>query len=84
MTDGLARGLEHGFRYRCEGCGNLTRFDVVVSTRARRYYHFDLGGLDQVDEEEILSRTVESVTCRWCARADAIAVEAAPAQAADG
>lgn len=83
MTDALARGLERGYRYRCDGCGNLTRFDVVAVTRARRYHHFDLGGDDWVDEEEVLSRTIESVTCRWCGRDDAITVEAAPAQAGD-
>ena len=27
-------------RYRCSGCGNLTRFDVVVTRRTRAFHHF--------------------------------------------
>lgn len=77
----LADGLEPGHRFRCDGCGNVTRFDVVATTRSRAYHHFDLGGDGSVDEEEILERRIESVTCRWCGRDDAIAVEAAPAGA---
>jgi hypothetical protein len=75
----LARGLAPGSRFRCEQCGNVTRFDVVTTERTRRYLHFDLGGDRATDEEEVLARTVESVTCRWCGRADAVRVEPAPA-----
>ena len=53
-------------RYRCTLCGNLTRFDVVESKRSRSFYHYTLGGLLSVDEEEVLERTVEEVRCRWC------------------
>ena len=31
-------------RYRCTGCGNLTRFDVVASQRTRALHHFSVGG----------------------------------------
>jgi ribosomal protein S27E len=75
----LARGLEPGFRFRCAGCGNVTRFDVVARQRTRRFHHFDLGGVGRVEEEEILEHHVESVTCRWCGRDDATQVEPAPA-----
>lgn len=78
MTDDLSRGLEPGHRFRCEGCGNVTRFDVLATARTRRYHHFDLGGEGYVEEEELLSHTLESVTCRWCGRDDVIRVEAAP------
>jgi hypothetical protein len=78
VSDDLALGLEAGQRFRCDGCGNVTRFDVVATARTRRYHHFDLGGERRVEEEEILQRTVESVTCRWCGRDDAVRVEAAP------
>lgn len=61
-------------RYVCTACGNRTRFDVVEAVRRRRFQHYTLGGAMSVDEEEILERTVESVTCRWCDRADAIQV----------
>ena len=75
----LAAGLESGWRFRCDGCGNVTRFDVVQTARTRRYHHFDLGGAVTIEDEELLERTIESVTCRWCGRADAISVERAPA-----
>jgi hypothetical protein len=74
----LADGLEPGARFRCDGCGNVTRFDVVATDRTRRYHHFDLGGERRIEEEEVLKRVVESVTCRWCGRDDAVRVERAP------
>ena len=80
----LALGLGPDHRFRCEGCGNLTRFDVVESLTRRRYHHFDLGGDDAVEEEEVLSHEVRSVTCRWCGRDDAVTVEAAPVSTAEG
>jgi hypothetical protein len=52
--------------YRCEACGNKTRFDVFESKRTRQFVHFTLGGESAVEEEEILERTVERVVCRWC------------------
>ncbi len=53
-------------RYRCTLCGNLTRFDVIERKRSRSFYHYTLGGLLSVEEEEILERDVEEVRCRWC------------------
>ena len=53
-------------RYRCTLCGNLTRFDVVESKRSRSFYHYTLGGMLTVEEEEVIERTVETVSCRWC------------------
>lgn len=79
MDQDLALGLEPGHRFRCTACANVTRFDVVALTRVRQYRHFDLGGAASVEEEDVLARTVESVTCRWCGRADAVRVESAPA-----
>jgi len=78
VTVDLGGGLEPGRRFRCDGCGNVTRFDVVESAVTRRFHHFDLGGARRVDEEEVLSRRVDSVSCRWCGRADAITVEPVP------
>jgi hypothetical protein len=75
----LARALEPGARLRCEQCGNVTRFDVVARERTRRFFHYDLGGDAKVDEHELLERVVESVTCRWCGRDDAVRAEPAPA-----
>lgn len=59
-------------RYRCAGCGNLTRFDVVSTRRARRFIHQTLGGEPQVEEEEVLTETIEDVVCRWCGSSDQI------------
>jgi hypothetical protein len=81
-ADELRRGLAPGARFRCDGCGNVTRFDVVATTRTRRYHHFDLGGVGRVEEEEILAETVESATCHWCGRSDGVRVEPAPGSAA--
>jgi hypothetical protein len=82
--DDLLRGLEPGGRFRCAACGNLTRFDVVERARTRRFHHFDLGGTAVVESEEHLERVIESVTCRWCGRDDAIEVEEAPVANTDG
>ena len=44
-------------------------------TRTRRtteFWHFDLAGEHRVEETEVGAEVVESVTCRWCGRADAI------------
>jgi transposase len=65
-------------QYRCAHCGNKTRFDVVESIRRRRFHHYSLGGELAIDEEEVLDRTVESVTCRWCDRSDGIEVVEPP------
>jgi hypothetical protein len=78
----LARGLEPSWRFRCEACGNVTRFDVVASARTRRFHHFDLGGASTIEEEEVLSERIESVSCRWCGRDDAVQVEPAPSASA--
>jgi hypothetical protein len=59
-------------RYRCAGCGNLTRFDVTRTQRTTEFWHFDLAGDHRVEEAEVHADTVESVTCRWCGRSDAI------------
>ncbi len=59
-------------RWRCGGCGNLTRFDVRRTRTTTEFWHFDLAGSHQVEETDVLDETVESVTCRWCGRSDAI------------
>jgi DNA-directed RNA polymerase subunit RPC12/RpoP len=61
--------------YRCDACGNKTRFDVFESKRVRAFHHFTLGGEVTVEEEEVLERSVERVVCRWCGSADAVVEE---------
>ncbi len=58
--------------YRCDACGNRTRFDVYETKSVRAFQHFTLAGGMSVEEEEIMSRTVERVVCRWCGGSDAI------------
>jgi hypothetical protein len=64
-------------RYRCTACGNLTRFDVVSTRRTRAFHHYTVGGDLEIEEEEVLELTVESVSCRWC-RASGEAIEELP------
>jgi hypothetical protein len=65
-------------RLRCAHCGNLTRFDIVRSSRVREFWHLDMAGESSVDETEILSESIESITCRWCGSADRIEIVARP------
>ncbi len=59
-------------RWRCGGCGNLTRFDVTRTRRTTEFWHFDLAGAHQVEDAETQTERIEAVTCRWCGRSDAI------------
>lgn len=53
-------------RYRCESCGNVTRFDVVETVVSKSFYHYSLSGDLNIEERTILSREVSEVICRWC------------------
>lgn len=53
-------------RYRCTSCGNLTRFTVTSTRRTSAFHHFTVGGELTIEDEEVLSETIESVECRWC------------------
>jgi len=72
MADALA--TDDGTRYRCGGCGNLTRFDVELKRHARQFWHYSVAGEVGIEEEEVISESIERVTCRWCGRADAIEI----------
>jgi hypothetical protein len=54
--------------YRCRGCGNRTRFEVVSTTTSRALHHYTLGGELTIEEELVTSTRVDDVTCRWCGR----------------
>lgn len=71
MTEALPNDQQ---RWRCGGCGNLTRFDVARTRRTTEFWHFDLAGDHDVEQTDVREEIVESVTCRWCGRADAIEV----------
>lgn len=77
-------GLQPGTRWRCDACGNLTRFDVESTERVRRFWHLDLGGDAVAEEEEMLEATVSTVTCRWCGSRDAVSVIDTPGVSSSG
>jgi hypothetical protein len=68
-------------RYRCNACGNLTRFDVVATRKTKSFHHYSVGGDLQVEDEVLLDEQIEQVTCRWCGSPKAI--EEIPADAAE-
>jgi hypothetical protein len=53
-------------RYRCDGCGNVTRFDVTTSQTTKAFHHYTVGGELEIEEATVLSRHVDDVVCRWC------------------
>jgi hypothetical protein len=59
--------------YRCDACGNKTRFDIFETKRIRAFHHYSLGGELEIEEEEVLDSNVERVVCRWCGSSDSIA-----------
>jgi hypothetical protein len=71
-------------RYRCTSCGNLTRFDVVTTSTVRAFHHFTVGGELEIEDPELLSETVDSVTCRWCGHGRGIEVVEAGTEPAAG
>ena len=64
-------------RYRCDNCGNKTRFDVVGTESFKAFYHYSLGGELTIESREVTEFNVESVTCRWCGSTKAIVDDAA-------
>lgn len=68
-------------RYRCTSCGNLTRFDVVVTRKSRSFHHYTVGGQLTIEHEDVLSEVVEEVSCRWCGHGKS--VETIPADEAN-
>jgi hypothetical protein len=65
-------------RWRCAHCGNLTRFDVVRSSRTREFWHLDMSGAPTIEEREVLAENVEQVVCRWCGAGDRVEIVPRP------
>ena len=59
-------------RFRCTGCGNLTRFDVTTTRRTKAFYHYTVGGALEVEDEQVLEESFDEVSCRWCSSAAAV------------
>jgi len=64
-------------RYRCNACGNLTRFDVVSNRRTRAFHHYSVGGELGIESEDLLSEEIEEISCHWCGNGKAV-VQAQP------
>lgn len=71
-------------RWRCSQCGNLTRFDVVRSSRVRDFVHVSMAGEQSVDSTEVLDEEIESIRCRWCGSDAVDEVPRPTAEAVDG
>jgi hypothetical protein len=59
-------------RYRCDGCGNLTRFDVTISQTTKAFHHYTVGGELQLEEVQVLAHNVDAVSCRWCGHGNSV------------
>jgi hypothetical protein len=59
-------------RYRCTGCGNLTRFDVTTTRKVRSFNHYTVGGELTVEDTEVLHEAIDEVLCRWCGTGGAV------------
>ena len=59
-------------RYRCNACGNLTRFDVLESITTRSFHHYTVGGELTVEDPEVLEHEIREVSCRWCGNGSAV------------
>lgn len=53
-------------RYRCNACGNLTRFDVTATRTVRAFHHYSVGGDLTVEDAEVLAERIDEVLCHWC------------------
>ena len=72
MGQGRDNVLAVNTRYRCTACGNLTRFDVTISRRTRAFHHYSVGGELSIEDEEVLSESIDEVLCRWCGTATSV------------
>lgn len=59
-------------RYRCEACGNLTRFEVTATRTTRSFHHYTVGGELTIEDQDVVAETIESVVCRWCGSGDSV------------
>ena len=59
-------GAVSSSRYRCDGCGNVTRFDVTTTQTTKAFHHYTVGGELVVEEPTVVSHHVDEVLCRWC------------------
>ena len=39
---------------------------MTISQKTKAFHHYSVGGDLVVEDEEVLSRNVDEVVCRWC------------------
>ena len=59
-------------RFRCNACGNLTRFDIEMTRRTKSFHHYTVGGDLTVESEEVFEERIDDVSCRWCGHGRAV------------
>ena len=69
--------------YRCDGCGNRTRFDVTARRTTKSFHHYTIAGELTVESVDVLNDETIEVACRWCGHGRAVvaAEDDAPANA---
>ena len=72
MLRGVSDAVAPTPRYRCDSCGNLTRFDVTSTRRTKAFHHYTVGGELDIEEEQVLNEVIEDVACRWCGTSDSV------------
>ena len=75
---GAAPLMQPMARYRCDACGNLTRFDVTEERRTRAFHHYSVGGELSIESVEVLYATIHDVSCRWCGHGRAVVPYGSP------
>jgi hypothetical protein len=69
--------------YRCDACGNKTRFDVYETKKVRAFHHFTLAGDNTIEEEEVFSSEIEKIVCRWCGATEVTVLDGTDAGTVD-
>ena len=59
-------------RLRCGRCGNLTRFDVVRTTKVKVFWHVDMSGEPSTESPETLDESISLIACRWGGATDEV------------
>lgn len=53
-------------RYRCLICGNMTRFETVVTRRVKETQNIAVNGTIGPSTVEVIAEHVDEVRCGWC------------------
>lgn len=53
-------------RYRCATCGNMTRFEVVVTRRVEETQRVAVNGSAGSSTSGVVAESIDEVRCGWC------------------